>query len=179
MCLATDFFCRCCMQGQHFLGHTHTHTHSTAYRVHTVHTAYTVVYALYTLYAWPAHTHTAGFLPFSLQQFRSAPYASASAFSPACLPPLSPSSLSLLFPPPTQVFDDASLSLWMVDDIFFCRFGVLKLHPRITRLQFFLVYWLIIRCGSFSCRSESSNKSLVVLDLKVPFEVPQSTFWST
>ena len=36
-----------------------------------------------------AHTHSVGFLPFSLQQFRSAPYASASAFSPACLLPLS------------------------------------------------------------------------------------------
>ena len=54
-CPATDFFPRCCMQGQHFL----------------------------------RHTHSAGFLPFSLQQFRSAPYASASAFSPACLLPLS------------------------------------------------------------------------------------------
>ena len=36
--------------------------------------------------------------------------------------------------------------LWMVDDIFFCRFGVLKLHPIMTRLQFGLVYWLIMRC---------------------------------
>ena len=32
------------------------------------------------------------------------------------------------------------MKLWMVDDIFFCRFGVLKLHPIMTRLQFDLVY---------------------------------------
>ena len=52
----------------------------------------------------------------------------------------------------------------------FLQVGVLKFHLRITRLQFCLVYWLIIRGlsllvsqTSFSCRSESSNKSLVVL----------------
>ena len=54
--------------------------------------------------------------------------------------------------------------------ISFLQVGVLKFHLRITRLQFCLVYWLIIRGlsllvsqTSFSCRSESSNKSLVVL----------------
>merc|ERR1712105_324845 len=60
-----------------------------------------------------------------------------------------------------------SLALWMVDDIFFCRFGVLKM----TRLQFGLVYLGDHATStasssarkSFSCRSESSNKSLVVL----------------
>ena len=57
---------------------------------------------------------------------------------------------------------------WLM--ISFLQVGVLKFHLRITRLQFCLVYWLIIRGlsllvsqTSFSCRSESSNKSLVVL----------------
>ena len=46
----------------------------------------------------------------------------------------------------THLLKKSLLLLWMVDDIFFCRFGVLKLHPIMTRLQFGLVYWLIIRC---------------------------------
>ena len=54
-CPATDFFPRCCMQGQHF----------------------------------QRDTHTAGFLPFHCSNSARPREASASAFSPACLLPLS------------------------------------------------------------------------------------------
>ena len=64
------------------------------------------------------------------------------AGSPVCL-----SGSGGEFQAPTQPsLGQLNQPMWMVDDIFFCRFGVLKLHPRITRLQFCLVYWLIIRC---------------------------------
>ena len=94
-CPATDFFPRCCMQGQHF----------------------------------QRDTHTAGFLPFHCSNSARPREASASAFSPACLLPLSfslllapfryfslflPSNFPSLIPPLSSHFLPPSLSKFQI-----------------------------------------------------------------
>ena len=124
-CPATDFFPRCCMQGQHF----------------------------------QRDTHTAGFLPFHCSNSARPREASASAFSPACLLPLSFSlllahsrSFSLLFAP------SRSFSLLFAPSSFPSLIPPLSSHflpPSLSKFQISIWLWFQFKRR----RSNSANVS--------------------